>query len=195
MEEIMNMLIKLKLTPNQFYVMWAIEDGVTTPILNTPLELKNVRNKGYLAEDGGLTEEGAKIVKDVSAIFKGKKKKANKVVMGTDYEENIKTYNELFPKKKLNTGKFARSSKKNLEIAFRWFFDNYDYSWETVHKATRMYCNDRELVNWDYTMNNTYFIRKGEQDKTFKSALSDFCQAVEDGLDEAPQAYFKDNVF
>ena len=195
MEEMMNMLIRHKLTPNQFYLMWAIEDGVTTPLINVKLEIRNLKNKGYMLDDGKLTDKAKRIVKEIDGFFKRKKKKTDKAIMGDDFEQNITIYNELFPKKKLNTGKYARSSEKNLAVAFRWFFDNYDYDWATVHKAAELYCIDREDVSWQYTINNTYFIRKGEQDKSWKSELSNWCQGVMDGSDEPPESHFKENVF
>jgi hypothetical protein len=107
------------------------------------------------------------------------KKKTSGALMGNDYEKNIQDYNSIFPNKRLDHGKPARSSIKNVEKAFKWFFENFDYDWDTVHKATSMYVHDREINNWKFTKTSQYFIRKN-----YSSDLADFCEIVLSGGEE-----------
>ena len=41
--------------------------------------------------------------------------------MNKNYKENILVFKNLFPNKKLPSGRAARSATKNLETCFRWF--------------------------------------------------------------------------
>jgi hypothetical protein len=170
-------------------------NGQTAPTINKDMEMRQLTAKGWILESGEISTKGKRIIKEIDGYFKRAKKKTDKIVMGDNFEDNITIYNELFPKKKLNTGKFARSSKNNLTPAFRWFFDNNDYTWEEVFKATATYLDDREADGWNYTINSQYFIRKQEVDKSWKSELSNWCQSVRDGTDKPEEGHFKENVF
>jgi hypothetical protein len=63
---------------------------------------------------------------------------------------------------------------------FRWFFQNHDYSWETIFKAAKIYRNEQLEDNNDkYLKTSQYFIRKNEE-----SRLADYCYSVDtDGFD------------
>ena len=189
------MLMTHKLTPNQYYLMWAIEDGVTTPLINTKLELRNLKNKGYMLEDGKLTDKAKRIVKEVDGFFKRKKKKTDKAIMGDGFEANMVRYNEIFKKERLKSGRNARSALSNVAPGLRWFFENNDYTWEEVFEGTRLYNEEQELKGKDYMTCSQYFVRKQQTDKTWISMLADWCQSVRDGLDSPDQSHFKENVF
>jgi len=190
------MLIRHELTPNQFYLMWSINNGTSAPNLPAVLAVRrHLKVKGWILEDGRLSAKAIRIVKEINGFFKRSKRKTDKVVMGDDFDNHVTKYNELFPKKKLNTGKLARSSKNNLVPAFRWFFENTDFTWEEIIGATSSYLDDREDNNWNFTINSQYFIRKQELDKSWKSELSNWCLAFRDGSDKPEKSHFTEKVF
>jgi hypothetical protein len=112
--------------------------------------------------------------------------------MGSDFMKNIEIYNNIFPKLKLKSGKYARVNTKTLETTFRWFFNEYDYPWEIILKATQKYVTDYSLNNYEYMRTAQYFVRKQNIDKSFDSDLASYCDIVMN--DEEDQNYFRENV-
>ena len=97
------------------------------------------------------------------------------------------------PHQKFSGGKYARANVKNLEGAFRWFFENFDYSWETIYKATKKYVQDYELQNFNYMRTSQYFVRKQTVDKTWESDLANYCEMI-NSESYKETVYFKDEV-
>ena len=117
-------------------------------------------------------------MEELGSYFRKSKKKTSKVLMGDSFDTCIEKYNELFPAKKLGSGKYARTNVKNLESGFRWFFENYDYTWETILKATRKYVLEYSMKNYEYMRTSQYFIRKQGSDKSFESDLATYCDML-----------------
>ena len=113
---------------------------------------------------------------------------------GDDYQTKIKTYLELFPKLRLPSGKAARSDKKNVETAMRWFQENYDYSWDTILKATEAYVIDYQMRNYKYMQTSQYFIRKQNSDRTWGSELANWCSDLVNDNVQNSDNYFSENV-
>ena len=194
MNDMWKKLIRADLTPNQFYMLHSIREGVSTPLLNTAMEYRVLKNKNWILEDGKLSAKAIKIIKEIEGYFKILKKKTDASIMGKDFEEKLVFYNGMWPKKKLPTGKAARSAPGNLVDPFRWFHTNYDFGWELVMKATALYLDEKEADNWNYCRTSQYFIRKQNSDKSWSSELADYCQLIEDGADEEPKI-ISDKVF
>ena len=113
--------------------------------------------------------------------------------MGDSFLDNIKVYNEIFPNKKLSSGKYARVNPKTLENAFRWFFEIYDYSWDIILQATAKYVDEYEIRRFEYMRTSQYFVRKQNTDKTWDSDLATYCDLILSGSDEDTN-YFKERV-
>ena len=113
--------------------------------------------------------------------------------MGQDFVRNIEKYVEIFPNKKLSSGKYARVNAKNLEAPFRWFFENYDYDWEEIMKATEKYVDEFSIRRYEFMRTAQYFIRKQNIDKSFESDLATYCEIIRSGDDEE-QVYFSERV-
>jgi CMP-N-acetylneuraminic acid synthetase len=120
----------------------------------------------------------------MDGFFKKAKKKITKDLLGDNFTSNIKTYVEIFPNRKLSSGKYARVNPKNLENSFRWFFENYEYDWDMIFKATKKYIYDYSLKNYEYMRTSQYFIRKQNIDKTYDSELADYCNMIDNVLDD-----------
>jgi hypothetical protein len=194
MKEIFDKLIKNELTPNSFYVLHCIKENIVpNKFVNKSLEVKRLQQNNWLKDNLDLTSKSLIFMEEIGGYFKKSKKKSAKAIMGDDFSICIKSYNQIFPSKKLGSGKYARVNAKNLEPGFRWFFENFDYSWETIYKATNKYVKDYELQNYNYMRTSQYFIRKQNVDKTWESDLANYCEMVS-AEDYQDVVYFKDNV-
>ena len=195
MKEIFDRLIKEKLTPNSLYVLHCIKEkvSVSKSLANSDLEVHRLLVDGWLTDKLELSSKSIIFMEEIGGFFKKTKKKASKNLMGENFTVCIKTYNEIFPSKKLGSGKYARVNVKNLEPGFRWFFDNFNYSWETIYKATKKYVQDYELQNFNYMRTSQYFIRKQTVDKTWESDLANYCEMM-NNESYKETVYFKDEV-
>lgn len=193
----MNTLIRHEISTAQFTVLWYIDEGVEPPecLVNKPSQLRALKTKGFLDDNGKLTTKANQLVKQINVYFKKRINKNDKILMGDDWGENVTAYNELFPKVKLPCGLNARSSEINVKPGIRWFFDNTDYTWEEVLKATQRYVEHHEMQGRTYMTSSKYFVRRQLRDKSWNSHLADWCQAVRDGLDDPIENPFKEKVF
>lgn len=194
MKKLLEILIINDLTPNQLYLLYTIQEKEVCQLINTALELRLLNNKKvWLNSDNTLTNKSIKLLKEIENNFQSKNKKENAKIKPA--LENIKKYNELWPKMTLPTGKAARSAIGNLVPAFEWFFNNYNFTWESIYKATSLYLDEKESQNWHYTRNSQYFIRKQGTDKVWSSDLADYCQLIEDKGDKFNENQFKETIF
>ena len=185
MEEIFNKLTKADLTPNSFYVLYCIKNN-TKPhnFVNSSLAVTKLKEDGWLEENLQLTSKSIIFTVEIDGYFKKAKKKTTKDLLGDNFTNNIKTYVEIFPNRKLSSGKYARINPKNLENSFRWFFENYEYDWDMIFRATKKYIYDYSLKNYEYMRTSQYFIRKQNTDKTYDSELADYCNMIDNVLDD-----------
>ena len=185
MEEIFNKLIEMELKPNSFYVLHCIKNN-TKPhnFVSSSLAVTKLKQDGWLDENLQLTSKSIIFTTEIDGYFKKAKKKTTKDLLGDNFTNNIKIYVEIFPNRKLSSGKYARVNPKNLENSFRWFFENYDYDWDMIFKATKKYIYDYSLKNYEYMRTSQYFIRKQNTDKTYDSELADYCNMIDNVLDD-----------
>lgn len=194
MNEIFSKLKQFNLTPNQFYVLYSIKHSLKTDnFINMSLELARLKNDKWVKDDNKLSSKAKVLVTQIEEYFKTEKKKNAVNLMGSNCSDKIKEYSEIFPKFKLPSGKYARTNIKTLEAAFTWFFKNFDYDWNLILKATKMYVEEYEMNNYKYMRTSQYFIRKQMTDKSYESPLADYCQALIDGVDNRKN-HFKEKV-
>jgi hypothetical protein len=181
MNEIFNLLNKENLTPNSFYILYCIKENIVpSKIVSKELECKRLNNQEWINDDLELTTKSIIFMTKIDAYFKKSKKKTSKNLMGNNFMQNIDAYVKLFPNKKLSSGKYARVPAKSLENAFRWFFENYEYDWQTIFSATQKYIAEYETKNYDYMRTSRYFIRKQNVDKSWDSDLAVYCEYLND---------------
>jgi hypothetical protein len=194
MDEIFNTLIQKKLTPNQLYILHCLKHRtVPHSSINISLEIERLKEDDWIEEVNKLTAKSIALLDNLDAYFRKSKKKSNEDVMGIEYMIKIKAYVELFPKGNLPSGKPARSNPKNLETNFRWFFETFDYDWETVSEATKMYLDKFEQENFKYMRTSQYFIRRQNQDKSSESELANYCEMYLNG-DVEDNSHFSERV-
>ena len=185
MTEIFTKLIQNGLTPNSFYVLYCIKEKIVPHnYVNKELECKRLQKDQWLTEALELTDKSIIFITEIDGYFKKSKKKTSKDLMGHNFMQNIEAYVNIFPNKKLSSGKYARVPAKNLENAFRWFFDTFSYDWETIFQATQKYVLEYESKNYDYMRTAQYFLRKQNIDKSWDSDLATYCEFLKDNPDE-----------
>tara|TARA_R100000805_G_C3590685_1_gene92693 strand:- start:254 stop:844 length:591 start_codon:yes stop_codon:yes gene_type:complete len=191
MNEIFNRLIKESLTPNSLYVLHCIQNKISVnKLVSASLEVQKLKANDWIKNDLELTGKSIILLEELNSFFRKSKKKTSKDLLGDNFTLRIKMYNEVFPAKKLGSGKYARTNVKNLETAFRWFFENYDYSWDTIMSATKLYVEEYQLKNYEYMRTSQYFIRKqNNSDKTFESDLANFCEQYLNGEDTVEEIF------
>jgi len=195
MMEMFNLIIAKNITPNQFYLLYCMRESVGSMHINIHQELRSLISDGWLTESKALTPKSITLLQQVEGFFNIQKKKTASQAMGQDYSANIEKYLMLFPKIKLPHGKPARSDKRNVETAFKWFFENNEYTWETILEATARYVDEYEKKNYLYMQTSQYFIRKQLADKTWGSELGNCCASVLNGDDAEEGPRFQEKVF
>ncbi len=194
MTDIFTRLIQEGLTPNTYYVLHCIREKIVPhKSVNKELECKRLQTDHWLTENLELTSKSLIFMEEINGYFKRTKKKTSQDLMGQDFVRNIEKYVEVFPNKKLSSGKYARVNAKNLEAPFRWFFETYDYDWEEIFKATEKYVDEFSIRRYEFMRTAQYFIRKQNIDKSFESDLATYCEIIRSGDDEE-QVYFSEKV-
>lgn len=185
MDDIFNKLIKENLPPNTYYVLHCIKEKIVpNKFVNKELECKRLQSEGWLDENLHLTSKSIIFIEEINSFFRKSKKKTSQSLMGENFLEKIKEYVNIFPNKKLSSGKYARVNSKNLEHSFKWFFETYDYDWDTIITATQKYVDDYSLKNYEFMRTAQYFIRKQNIDKSFDSDLATYCELIKSDYDD-----------
>jgi hypothetical protein len=145
-------------------------------------------------ENNEFTPFALKVLEHIDELFATKKKLKLDDLMGQDYQNQIDDFIDIFPTTKLPNGKYARGNKKNIETNFRWFFENYNYSWQVIHDATLMYVSEYRAKNFLYMRTALYFIRKDDGTRTVHSDLADYCDKIVNNESYTKEKYFKTKI-
>tara|TARA_R110000824_G_scaffold66344_2_gene172217 strand:- start:673 stop:1266 length:594 start_codon:yes stop_codon:yes gene_type:complete len=196
MLELFQKILKDKITPNQLLLLYGIKNSISFAIENKQedatklIELKYV---AYKKPKFTITLKGKSIVTKYNNIYKVSKKRTSIQLMGKKFNLKLNEYREIFPANKLPSGKPARVNVKTLENSFRWFFENYDFTWDEVISATSMYVNEYRDKDYMYMKTSQYFIAKEDRNKIKSSDLADYCDMIRDGV-EPEDDHFKEKV-
>lgn len=174
-------LVRLGITPNEFYLLMCVFNDETPNLINKHLETRNLQSKGFLNKDFKLTEK-----LEESGLAK--------YLIKTDKKDFIQSYIDLFPKIKLPSGKYARAHRTNIESAFKWFFKNYNYSWEVILKVTEFYVSEYETKDYLYMRTSQFFISKTNPDRSKESELANYCEMYLDGTLNKESHHFSEKV-
>ena len=195
MWELFQKILKANLTPNQALILFGIKQNISLPSTTSKEKYELVLN-GYLTKDGDqytMTQEAKILCVKLDNYFIKAKKKTDIQLLGKNHLDKINKYREIFPAKKLPSGKPARNNVKALGEAFRWFFETYHYSWDEVLNATRMYVNEYRDAEYLYMQTSQYFICKQDKHRVKHSTLADYCDMILEGV-STEDDHFKENV-
>lgn len=193
--QMFQILSEKSITPNQFYLLCCMRDSVQSVGINIHTELRGLKDKGMIKDTGELNPEAHALIAQLESYFNVQKQKTSRQLLGEDFKEKIQDFRQYWPKKRVPQGYYVTSTPENLEGAFRWFFKNYDYSWDIIMQATCRYLSEKESDNWNYTMKSQFFIRKQQLDKTWNSELANYCELIISGEEPDDDARFKETVF
>jgi hypothetical protein len=187
-------LIKYSVSPNQIYFLDCCRSRIKpTNIINPDAEANICRAKGYINEQGQLTEKALVILDGFETFLVKTKKKVATEVLGDGFLEKIKYYRELFPRGTLPSGAVSKQTVEQLKKKFIEFFKTYpEYDWSLVHIATEYYIFEKEKVKFDFMKNSGYFI-----EKFGTSELANYCDLLLDSpeiLEPALEHYKKQNI-
>ena len=195
MWEIFQKILNNNLTPNQAFLLFGMKQKTAIPTkLN--VDLDELIELGFLVYDEKvykLTPQAKIFITHLDNYFIQAKKKTDIQLMGKNFVDQINIYREIFPNKRLPSGKPARVNVKMLSESFRWFFETYEYVWEDVINATKMYVNEYRDAEYMYMQTSQYFICKQDKHKVKSSTLADYCDMIRDGI-ETEVKHFKENV-
>jgi len=195
MWELFQIMLKNNLTPNQVLLLFGIKQGVALPQVTTDDKL-DLEKLGFLILENGkytMSAEAKSLIVHLDNYFTKAKKKTDAQLMGKNFVDKINAYREVFPNIKLPSGKPSRVNVKMLSESFRWFFETYEYVWEDVINATKMYVNEYRDAEYMYMQTSQYFICKQDKHKVKSSTLADYCDMIRDGI-ETEFKHFKENV-
>ena len=176
-------------------ILFGIKQGISLKQTTDKEKYELVLN-GYLEKKDNqykMTQDAKLICIKLDNYFVKAKKKTDIQLMGKDFVDKINSYREIFPAKKLPSGKPARNNVKALGEAFRWFFETYDYTWEDVVKASKMYVNEYRDADYLYMQTSQYFICKQDKHRVKHSTLADYCDMILEGVSTEDE-HFKENV-
>lgn len=190
-------MMEQNLTPNKFCILYYTKLGLSAPNINLNFEIRDMIANNWIIQSGEnyfLTDKSQELITKTEKLFSINQKKINSNLMTDEFSENIEKYNTIFPRIKLGSNKAARSPLKELLVAFKWFFEEYTYSWDIILKATEVYIDSEEGKGFKYTRTSKYFIRKQDIDKSWSSDLASYCDLIYNGED-FKEPTFKTKVF
>lgn len=188
-EVIFNHITNAGLTPNQFYLLYYLNQSISCSLINVHQEIRALITDEFIKPTSKdnveyqLQPKALSLINKIDSYFGIQLKKSNIGLMGEDFEKNVEKYNNIFPRIKLPSNKPARSPIKEILVTFREFFKEYDYDWEIVYQATSYYIEEEEKKGFKYTRTSRYFIRKQDSDKSWISDLAGYCELIRNGED------------
>ena len=202
MKEMMKILKKHQLTPNQAFWIWDIsqpkKDETATEEMDIPDEdlLYLLKHEWIVPLDGSYAELSKKsydLLNELGTCFK-KKVIHKDLSLGKEFSENLDKYMELWPNIKLPSGLRARADKTNVKNNLIWFFRTYEYDWQTVLSATELYISEYEMKNYLYMRNSQYFVSKMNPQKFRESELANYCMRIKEGDVDEKNSHFSEKV-
>lgn len=182
--QVWSTLIKYGISPDELYFLDCCRFKVVpNNIINFEQCKITCIAKGFLKENGILTDKGLSILDEFEIFLVKSKKKVTSSVLGNNFLEKINEYRNLFPSMKLPSGVLARQSVQELKDKFIWFFKNYpEYTWEDVLDATDAYIFEKSKSNYQFMSNSSFFIQKTDiKSKVNSSPLADCCAFMKEG--------------
>ena len=196
MKDFYNFLSENNISPNGLYVLYCMENAYPLENVSFLHEQYKLSLHGFCkeeySEDFGvyydITKKAQQLLHDAEVYICNMpvKTKVNKTNFA-DWEKNIQSYNELFPKgKKSGSTVSFRTNPKELYEKFKWFFANYpEYTWEDVLNATEKYVKDfEESCDYTYMQTSKYFIKKDDKSRVTTSTLATMIYNMQEGNDD-----------
>jgi hypothetical protein len=148
---------------NGYYVLQALESGVKYEQLLDGWIIEewaaHLYKLSYFSPDSGLTEKGRAFLSRMN---------------DKEFEPTLaEKFRDIFPSKKLPTGKYFRSHVVDIDKKLSYFKKHYpDFTEEEILQAARDYVAYAESRNYMYVRTAMYFIYKEKEG----SDLASWCE-------------------
>lgn len=180
MQELINLLLKHRVTPNQLALLHCIQESIRPESLLPSMmgEVMICQRQGFLNTENQLQPKAQLLLSEADKLFKASRKKK----VSFDTEEFLVKLNEfknMFPPGNLPTGKPGRTNINELKKKMATFFtDNPQYDWDLVLDATEAYVEHFRKQGFAFMKTAGYFISKNNE-----SELANYCDMLMDGGD------------
>ena len=115
MWELFQQILKEKMTPNQFLILYGIKKSLSLPLPDNKSDVQQLKSLGFIEQDGSLSIYANKVIARFENYFIKAKKRTSIQLMGKEFLKRINEYRDIFPAGKLPSGKPARVNVKTLE--------------------------------------------------------------------------------
>lgn len=101
MLELLEEILKDKITPNQLLLLYGLDESIHFPQINPHLEIRGLKNEGYIIMnedvDTGveLSTKGRQLKIKYDNYFLKSKKNTNSILMGKDYVKKVEEYRDI----------------------------------------------------------------------------------------------------
>jgi hypothetical protein len=155
--EILNQINESGLSPNQFFLLYAIKNR---------LELKNIdteKEKAYLEDKGYLTDELV-----LNDIFEYQREEE-------EFNKKATAFQLIFPLAIIPTSRIpARAKKSQVRDKLKAFLKLYKYDWDVIYAAAEQYVDRYKADDYRWMQTASTFIL----DKNGDSALATECDII-----------------
>jgi hypothetical protein len=178
------------ISPNGLYLLLCINNNIDPKCINVSSETRILEIDGFL-KNKKVTDKGKDVIKTLSGKYEFIENKVVKRKLGMTPEDlkKVAEYREIFPRGILPSQSPSRVPIKELEKKFTWFFNNYNFDWDIVIRATKKYVNEYEVNGYLYMKTSGYFVSKLEKNGLV-SALASYCDMIVDGTNEDQQTKY-----
>lgn len=159
MLELLNKINESGLSPNQYFLIFAIRHKVELKNLDLDKEKEMLEAMGYL-KDGELIDD--------SIVSKHLSEQALRM--------KAIQFSQIFPPVILNTGVHARGKLAPIRQKLGLFLLQYNYDWDQIYAAANQYINRYKAKGYSYMQNASNFIL----DKNGDSTLALECDTLGD---------------
>lgn len=144
------------LSPNQYFLLFALKNDVEIQNINIEQEKKVLEDMGYM-DNSLLDQEMSEQAFKMKAIY----------------------YIQLFPPIVLPTGVHARGRLSQIIQKLKIFVNTYPHSWEKIYEATQKYIDRYRSNGYRFMQNASNFLL----DKNGDSTLALECDTLEHSQD------------
>lgn len=134
-----------------------------------------------ISETKQLTDKGLNILDSASKLFISPKNKNKNKYITDEFIKNLQEFREIFPNRKLPSGKSARTNFDDLKRKMVEFLIKYpQYDWNTILDAAEHYVETYRKADYMFMKTAGYYIMKNNE-----SDLATDCELLlEGGLEQ-----------
>lgn len=165
-------LKKLNVSVKDYIGIYMIYTGIADDKIISNVNEKYIENKK-------LNQKSLDILTQIDSLFATNKKLKDEDLLGLNYVEKIKEFNNIFPAGMLPSGSRGRTPIPMLKKKFLRFFREYDYKWESILKAAAIYVDEYEAKGYDKMRTSGHFIIKRVGEEEYCD-LAEYCERAKD---------------